>query len=157
MNSPITLPDARRAELDAAALDLLQLHNVTQPPVVIEDILRRPAADLWRPDLVDLSLQSFESHERYAARPTIARLVARYAGNSLWARQRGLAADSGLTPDEVRYFARALLMPKDWMIALQPNERSPASVRLRFHVPREDAAQRLAELNLLRIAPGAAT
>jgi len=86
MNPPKTLTEVRRAELDAAAMELLQLHGVEQPPVPIENILRQPAGDLWKPDLSDLSLQSFDLRERYAARPTIARLVARYVGGSDWAR-----------------------------------------------------------------------
>jgi hypothetical protein len=143
--SPLT--DARRAELDAAALDLLILHGIEQPPVPIEDMLRRPAADLWKPDLVDLSLQSFDSGERYAARPTIARLVARYAGASAWARRRGLTGKTGFTRDEIRYFGRALLMPQAWIAALPLAERNPATVRVRFQVPTSDAAQRLAEIN----------
>lgn len=142
------LSDARRAELDAAAIDLLQLHGVEQPPVPIEDILRHPVADLWEPNLGDLSQQSFDTRERYSSRPTIARLVARYVSSTAWARQRRLVDDSGFTPDEVRYFGRALLMPKSWMSALHANERDPASVRIRFHVPLPDAAERLAELNL---------
>jgi len=153
MNATHPLSDIRRAELDAAAMELLQLHGVEQPPVPIEAILRHPVADLWEPHLDDLSQQSFDTRERYSSRPTIARLVARYAGNTTWARQRGLVDDSGLTPDEVRYFGRALLMPKSWMLALNTNERDPASVRVRFHVPLPDAAERLSELNLLPVEP----
>ncbi len=148
MNLSSILSEARRAQLDAAAMKFLQWQGVEQPPVPIEDIMRNPAAELWRPDLFDLSLQSFESHERYAARPTIARLVARYAGSTPWARQSGLTGEAGFTMEESRYFGRALLMPKDWIDALQPSERNPASVRLRFHVPGSDAAERLAELFL---------
>jgi len=39
-------------------------------------------------------------------------------------------------------------MPRDWMLALNTNERDPASVRIRFHVPLPDATERLSELNL---------
>ena len=153
MSRYFAFPEQRRAELDAAAMQLLELHGVLHPPVPIEDILRSPAADLWHPDLDDLSLDSFDSHERYAARPPIARLVARYAGRSGWARHLGLADEAGFAPDESRYFARALLMPRDWMYRLQLSERNPASVRLRFHVPAPEAAQRLAELFLVPAQP----
>ena len=148
MTDSTALSGARRAEFEAAALDILRLHGVEEPPIPIEEILRRPADHLWQPDLVDLSLHSFDTHERYAARPTIARTVARYVGASHWARRRGLVDEGGLTPDEVRYLGRALLMPGAWMSALQPSERTPATVRVRFHVPRPDAAERLAELEL---------
>ena len=148
MNEPHPLSDDRRAELDEAAIMFLTLHNVEQPPVPIEEILRSPAAEMWQPDLVDLSHQSFDATERYSVRPTIARVIARYVGGTRWARERGIARDAGFTADEARYFARALLMPKEWIGALPASERTPTSVRLRFHVPIADAAGRLAELEL---------
>lgn len=141
-----SLTRERRLELDEAAIEFLKLHAVTQPPVPVEDILLHPAGDMWEPDLSDLSLQSFDVRERYSARPTIARLVARYVGQSDWARQRGLAGKDGFTPDEARYFGAALLMPGRWLNELHAAERDPASVRIRFQVPLRDATQRLAEL-----------
>ena len=148
MNEPHPLSDDRRAELDEAAIMFLTLHNVERPPVPIEEILRNPVAEMWQPDLIDLSHQSFDATERYSVRPTIARVVARYVGGTRWARERGLIGDGDLTAGEARYFARALLMPKEWIGALPASERTPASVRLRFHVPIADAAGRLAELEL---------
>jgi hypothetical protein len=148
MNEPHPLSDDRRAKLDEAAIVFLTLHNVEQPPVPIEEILRNPVAGMWQPDLVDLSHQSFDATERYSVRPTIARVVARYVGETHWAHERGLAGDAGFTADEVRYFARALLMPKEWIGALPASERTPASVRLRFSVPIADATERLAEIEL---------
>ena len=148
MNEPHPLSDDRRAELDEAAIMFLTLHNVERPPVPIEEILRNPVAEMWQPDLIDLSHQSFDATERYSVRPTIARVVARYVGGTRWARERGMAGDAGFTADEARYFARALLMPTEWIDALPASERTPASVRLRFHVPIADAAGRLAELEL---------
>ncbi len=147
MNEPHPLSDDRRAELDEAAIMFLTLHNVERPPVPIEEILRSPVAEMWQPDLVDLSHQSFDATERYSVRPTIARVIARYVGATRWAREQGIAGDTGFTADEARYFACALLMPKDWIGALPASERTPASVRLRFHVPIADAAGRLAELD----------
>ena len=148
MNEPHPLSDERRAELDAAVTTFLSLHDVEQPPVPIEDILRNPVAEMWQPDLVDLSHQSFDATDRYSVRPTIARVVARYVGDTRWAREQGVAGDAGFTADEARYFARALLMPRAWIGALPASERTSASVRLRFHVPIADATERLAELEL---------
>jgi len=150
MNEPHPLSNDRRAGLDEAAILFLSLYDVEQPPTPIEDILRNPVAGMWQPDLVDLSHQSFDATERYSMRPTIARAIARYVGGAPWARERGVAGDAGFTTDEARYFARALLMPKAWIGALPAGERTPASVRLRFHVPIADAAERLAELELLQ-------
>ncbi|HEY4689134.1 MAG TPA: hypothetical protein VIK33_07460 [Anaerolineae bacterium] len=149
MKSPTALTERRRAELEAVACELLEMHGVDRPPVPIEDILRRPAADLWRPDLVDLSVQSFDANERYAVRPTIARLVARYAAETVWARRRGWVGAGGLSTDEIHYLGRALLMPKPWMAELSAGERTPSSVRVHFHVPVPDAAKRLIELLLV--------
>ena len=149
--SPSLTPD-RRTELETAALELLNLHKVDRPPVPIEDILLHPSEGLWDPDLADLSVPSFNVQERYSARPSLARLVARYAGQSVWAHRRELTGRSGFTPDEARYFASALLMPERWIVTLQASQRNPATVRLRFHVPTLDAAKRLAELDL---RPGA--
>ena len=148
MSEPHPLSDDRRAELDEAAIMFLSLHAVEQPPVPIEEIMRNPVAEMWQPDLVDLSHQSFDAAERYSVRPTIARVVARYAGGTPWAREQGIVGDTGFTADEARYFARALLMPREWIGALPASERTPASVRLRFHVPMADAAGRLAELEV---------
>ena len=153
MNVTSPLSSHRRAELEAAALELLHLHNVDRPPVPIEDILLHPADDLWEPDLADLSVPSFNVHERYSARPSLARLVARYAGQSVWARQRALTGSAGFTPDEARYFASALLMPERWMATLPASQRNPATVRLRFHVPTPDAARRLTDLDSIAAAP----
>jgi hypothetical protein len=148
-----SLTEQRRAELEDAAIELLRMHGVEREPIPIEDILRRPVAELWQPDLTDLSLQSFNAGDRYAARPTIARLVARYVGGCQWARDRGLVGESGFTPEEMRYFGRALLMPKRWLITLSANERAPIGLRNRFHVPVWDAAERLAELFPPRFEP----
>ena len=156
MDTRPLLSNSRRDELDAVASELLRLCGVERAPVPIEEILRRPPGDMWQPDLDDLSLQSFEAHERYAARPTIARLVARYIALADWGRQRRLTVDSEFTADEARYLGRALLMPKEWMSLLLLSERNPASVRLRFHVPEAEAAARLAELNLIASRPESA-
>jgi hypothetical protein len=76
----------------------LDLHNVEQPPVPIGDLAA--VAGMWQP-IWSTYHQSFDATERYSVRPTIARVVARYVGETLGnergRRRAGFTADGCAT------------------------------------------------------------
>ena len=85
---------------------------------------------------------------RYAPRLAEARLLYRMLADSVPVRQAGLDAPWPVSRRAIKYFARCLLMPEDWIRALPPSDRTPDAVSEIFQVTSYDAIIRLAELGL---------
>jgi Zn-dependent peptidase ImmA (M78 family) len=64
------------------------------------------------------------------------------------ARDSGLNAPWPASRRAIKYFARCLLMPEDWIRALPQPDRTPDAVSEIFQVTSYDAIIRLAELGL---------
>lgn len=141
-------PPDTRARIHRLAQRLLDHYHVTVPPVPIDDMLRRPALNLWETNPEKVSSIIGHGLYRYAPRLAAARLLYRYICDSAPARAAGFDAPWPAARREVKYFARCLLMPEDWIRALPEADRTPDVISEKFQVTSFDALIRLAELGL---------
>lgn len=130
---------------DAVVAELITAFEVERPPVPVELMLKRPRPGMWQePNLGDLSLSFIQLSSPFSPRMSIARLLARHLCGCPWGEARGLRRDH--TDDEIRYLARAILMPAAMIAALLESQRDPLDVSARFEVPESDALARLQDL-----------
>jgi hypothetical protein len=137
-----------RHQIESLAQTLLERYEVRRPPVPIERMLREPALDLWDVDPTELSATIGHGLYRFAPRMAQARLLYRAICDSDTARTHGLNVPWPPSRHEIKYFARTLLMPAEWVRALPASGRTPDDVASLFQVPTFDAVTRLAELGL---------
>ena len=142
-----TSPDTR-ARIHLLAQRLLEHYQVTAPPVPVDDMLRHPVLDLWDSNPEQVSSIIGHGLYRYAPRSAAARLLYRYISDSAAARAAGFDAPWPAARREVKYFARCLLMPEDWIRAVPEVDRTPDTISEQFQVTPFDALIRLAELGL---------
>lgn len=143
-----SIPEEVRQQIEQLARTLLERYQVGQPPVPVERMVAEPSLDLWDVDPSDLSSTIGHGLYRYAPRMAHARLLYRAICDSESARRHGLAVPWPASRHEIKYFARCLLMPEDWMRALPASERIPDRLCEKFQVPSFDVVTRLAELGL---------
>jgi hypothetical protein len=130
---------------DAVVAELISAFDVERAPVPVELMLKRPRPGMWQePNLGDLSLSFIQLSSPFSPRMSIARLLARHLCGCPWGEARGLRRDH--TDDEIRYLARAILMPAAMVAALPESQRDPLDLSVRFEVPEPDALARLQDL-----------
>jgi hypothetical protein len=111
-------------------------------------MLADPILNLWSVDPTELSATIGHGLYEFAPRMAQARLLYRAISDSDEARQHGLNVPWPASRHEIKYFARCLLLPEDWIRALPESGRTPDAIGYRFQVPAFDAITRLAELGL---------
>lgn len=133
---------------DGTVNELLMLYEIKLAPVPIEIILQRPKPGMWEQiNFSEMSLGLGNIKSRYSPRMSLARMLARIIISSDWGTPRKLNS-FGRDEDLIRAFARALVMPREWLIAMPPAARTPALISMRYEVPEEDVRLRLTELGL---------
>jgi hypothetical protein len=142
------IPPETRARINRLATTLLERYQVTTPPVPIEHMLRQPLNDLWEAHPSQISFILGHGIYHYAPRLAEARLLYRMLSDSAEAREAGLDAPWPVPRRAIKYFARCLLMPEDWIRALPPSDRTPDVASEIFQVTSYDVIIRLAELGL---------
>ncbi|NJO82479.1 MAG: hypothetical protein HC828_06420 [Blastochloris sp.] len=133
-------------QLEAAVEELIDIYQISAPPIPIESMLQHPKADMWEEvDLSQLSLSFVIVNEQYSPRMSLARMLARHVIHSSWGHARGLDV---VDKDEaaLHAFARMLIMPASMVRQLTSASRTAALVGMHFEVPETDAKQRLEEL-----------
>jgi hypothetical protein len=147
-DSTIPIPPDIRARIHLLAQRLLDHYRVTVPPVPIDELLRQPILNLWDSNPEKVSSIIGHGLSREAPRRAAARLLYRYISDSAAARAAGFDAPWPTARREVKYFARCLLMPEDWIRAVPDADRTPEAISEKFQVTPFDAVIRLAELGL---------
>jgi hypothetical protein len=142
------IPPETRARIGRLVNALLERYHITEPPVPIERMLKQPLAGLWEPHPSQISFILGHGIYRYAPRLAEARLLYRMLSDSPSAREGGLDTPWPVSRRAIKYFARCLLMPEDWLRALPQPDRTPDAVSEIFQVTTYDAIIRLAELGL---------
>jgi hypothetical protein len=142
------IPPETRARINRLVTTLLERYHVTEPPVPIERMLKQPLDGLWEAHPSQISFIMGHGIYRYAPRLAEARLLYRLLADSVPARQAGLDAPWPVSRRTIKYFARCLLMPEDWVRALPPADRIPDTIGEIFQVTSYDAIIHLAELGL---------
>ncbi len=134
---------------EVAVSDLVAAFDVKRPPVPVELMLQRPRPEMWNEvNLGELSMAFISIKSRYSPRMSVARLLARHICRSTWGASHQLApyVDS---EDDIRMFARAIVMPGSLLAQVSIGSRAPLIVSERFEVPEEDAEIRLIELGYM--------
>jgi hypothetical protein len=132
------LTQDQQEALEKMVLGMIQSYGTTEPPVPVEAI-----ASGLRPSQAS-SVETAPAHDRLQlAERTIARL-----GHSLWAVERGYCGPEGFTPPQVQYAARALLMPRPWLLNIPKALLRPWALAHRYAVSEETATLRLYDLSL---------
>jgi hypothetical protein len=140
------IPPETRARINRLVKALLERHHITEPPVPIDRMLKQPFDGLWEPHPSQISFILGHGIYRYAPRLAEARLLYRMLADSTAARAAGLDTPWPVSRRAIKYFARCLLMPEEWIRALP--DRTPDVVSEIFQVTSYDAIIRLAELGL---------
>ena len=142
------IPPETRARINRLVNALLERYQVTQPPVPIEHMLKHPLNGLWEAHPSQISFILGHGIYRYAPRLAEARLLYRMLSDSVAAREAGFDTPWPTSRRAIKYFARCLLMPEEWMRALPQPNRTPDAISEIFQVTSYDAIIRLAELGL---------
>jgi hypothetical protein len=142
------IPPETRARINRLVNALLERYQVSAPPVPIEDMLNHPLDGLWEAQSDQISFILGHGLYRYAPRLAEARLLYRVMSESPTAHEGGLDTPWPVSRRVIKYFARCLLMPEDWIRALPQPDRTPDAVSEIFQVTSYDAIIRLAELGL---------
>jgi hypothetical protein len=146
--SASALPPETRIRINRLVNALLERYQIAAPPVPIERMLKQPYDDLWEAHPSQISFILGHGLYRYAPRLAEARLLYRMLSDSPTAREAGLDTPWPVPRRAIKYFARCLLMPEDWIRALPQPDRTPDAVSEIFQVTSYDAIIRLAELGL---------
>lgn len=122
--------------LEEMVYGLIYSYGTTKPPVPIEAM----AAGL-RPNSAGQFMIA-PPHERlHLAKQFIEKL-----SRSKWAARRGYGGPEGFTPVQIEYAARALLLPRHWLLKTPQALRRPAFLAQHYVVPEEIVVLRLHDL-----------
>ena len=133
-------------QIETVANEVITTFEIKAPPIPIESMLQHPRPDMWE-ELNPNQLTSgfISSKSPYARRMSLVRYLARHVMDSEWGKQHNL--DEIIQSSEnIRQFARMLVMPLPMVQALSSTARTPAVMSHHFEVPEEDAQQRLADI-----------
>jgi hypothetical protein len=134
-------------QLESAAVELIDVFGVLAPPLPIETMLQNPVDGLWeKMDLSQLSGSFLVVKDQFSPRMSLARLLARHVVNSQWGQSRQLPQIIGNDENNLRIFARMLIMPHHMIDSLTSSSRNATAISREFEVPEEDAHLRLTEL-----------
>ncbi len=140
--------DTPRLDLARLAEALLRYYDVHAPPVPIERMLQKPPTGIS----IDFNQISFIMEHglyRYEPRMAMARLLYREIAHSLTAQEAlGVRAPQFVSPAEVKFFARCLLMPPGWLKVLAEQGLSLEQISGQLQVPSDAVIIRLTELGL---------
>jgi hypothetical protein len=132
--------------LEAAASELVKAFDVKAPPVPVESMLQKPMPGMWQEMNVSQLTGSFLSvRDPYSPRVSMARLLARHAINCEWGQQRKLL-EIIRSDEDVRTFARMVIMPREMIDLLTTGARNPVAMSMHFEVPEDDAQHRLMQI-----------
>ena len=134
-------------KLEKIASELINVYGITTPPVPVETMLRKPHNNMWKQvDINQLSGTFLSITDHFSPRMSLARLLARHAAYSNWGRERELDQLLAADPENIRAFARMLIMPMAMVSGLSNAARNPTTMSMKFEVPESDARTRLLEL-----------
>jgi hypothetical protein len=129
----------RRVEqtlLEEMVYGIIYSYGATEPPVPIEAM----AAGLRRENADQVTVASPQERQRMSEE-MIERL-----GHSTWASTRGYCSHEGFAPAQIRYAARALLLPRHWLLKSPQELQNPSTLAGRYVVTKEAATLRIHDL-----------
>jgi hypothetical protein len=122
--------------LEEMVYGMIYSYDVTDPPIPIEAM----AAGIPPENLGEVKPDSPQERVRLAEQ------LIKQVGQSAWAERRGYCGPEGFTPVQIQYAARALLLPRHWLLSTPEQMRHPETLARRFCVPQSTATLRLHDL-----------
>jgi len=133
-----SLGQFERKKLEEMAVQMLEGYGVTAPPVPIEAIVR--GLPLQRAqEVATVSVQD---------RLSLAERLIEKVGHSFWALERGYCGPEGFEPLCIVYAARALLLPRPWVLEMPQRLQRPWALAHRYQVAESVGVSRLQDLEL---------
>jgi hypothetical protein len=122
--------------LEEMVYGLIYSYGTTKPPVPIEAMIagRRPGSSG--------EFMLAPPHQRLR----LARQLIEKLSHSQWAARRGYGGPEGFTLAQIDYAARALLLPRQWLLKIPQALRRPAFLAQHYRVPEEAVVLRLHDL-----------
>jgi hypothetical protein len=133
-----SLPQFERDRLEDMVAQMLESYGVTAPPVPIEAIVR--GLPLHRAQ----DVASASPQERLG----LAKRLIEKVGHSFWALERGYCGPEGFEPARIEYAARALLLPRAWILGMPRRLQRTWALSHRYGVSELVSASRLQDLEL---------
>ncbi len=130
------LSQSEQEGLEEMAQGMLQSYGVSEPPVPIE------AMAIGTPPNQAHTIPTAPAHDRLQ----MAELTIHRLGSSVWTIEQGYCGPEGFTLAQVRYGARALLLPRDWLLKTSRALLRTWALAHRYAVPEEAARARLYDL-----------
>jgi hypothetical protein len=135
--------------LEGLIRSLLELYEITAPPIPLEKMLQTARPGLWETfDLSEVSVGFFSPTNftnPYAPRVSLARMIGRKLLESDWGKERALP-DRIRDDGDIHKLARILMMPRHMIEALPLANRTPEVLSDYFEVPKSDVELRLTDL-----------
>jgi len=122
--------------LEQMVYGLIYSYGASEPPVPVEAM----AAGL-QPEHAGSAKLASPQERLHLTERFIGRL-----GQSSWARARGYCGPEGFNLTQVQYAARALLLPRRWVLNIPRELRQPQYLARRYVVPEETAMLRIHDL-----------
>lgn len=136
-----------QVKLERIASELIQVFEIAAPPIPVESMLQNPKENMWKSvDINQLSGTFLSIRDFYSPRMSVARMLARHVADSDWGKKRDLFQLLYTDENNVKVFARMLVMPMEMVAELNSASRNPTTMSLYFEVPEDDARLRLQEL-----------
>jgi hypothetical protein len=122
--------------LEQMVYGIIYSYRVTEPPVPIEAMAAGRQPEAVR------TIETAAPQERQR----LAEALVERLGQSAWAVERGYCGPEGFTRTQVEFAARALLMPRHWVLGISIETRQPTELAQRYHVSEAVATLRLHDL-----------
>ena len=132
------IPQFERDILEEMVAQMLEGYGVTAPPVPIEAIVR--GLPMHRAQ--DVALAS--AQERLG----LAKRLIEKVGHSFWALERGYCGPEGFELPHIEYAARALLLPRTWILEMPQRLQRAWALSHRYEVSEQVGMSRLHDLEL---------
>jgi hypothetical protein len=122
--------------LEEMIYGIIYSYGVTEPPVPVEAM----AAGVHHEKAGDIKIASPEERQR------ISEALIKRLGQSDWAQARGYCSPKGFTPAQIEFAARALLLPRHWLLQTPQELHTPLILARRYIVTEQAATLRIHDL-----------
>jgi hypothetical protein len=122
--------------LEELVYGMIYSYRVIRPPVPVEAMAAGAAPE----QAVEITVVSPEQ------RLALSEGLIERLSHSSWTVERGYCGPEGFTRPQIEYAARALLLPRHWLLRLPAERRHPSVLARRYLVPQDAVVLRLHDL-----------
>jgi hypothetical protein len=130
------LQEVEQDLLEEMVYGLIYSYGASEPPVPVEAMAAGLQPEQARRVQLAPPQERLRLTERFVGR----------LGLSSWAKERGYCGPEGFSLSQIQYAARALLLPRRWILNIPRELRQPQNLAQRYVVPEETAMLRIHDL-----------